>query len=635
MSKWSIDKARAVYNIANWSDGFFDINEHGQLAYFDKAQNQANKDGGLPFPELVQAIKNEGLQLPVLARFSGILRDRLKRLIQVFDQAQASLEYTGKYTAIYPIKVNQQRSVVESLLKVGGNRLGLEAGSKPELLAVLSAMQPGGVIVCNGYKDREFIELAMAGNALGYRVFVVIEKMSELDLLIEVAKETGLKPKIGLRIRLATVGSGNWQNSGGDKSKFGLAASEIIQAINKIKSAGFDDCLEMIHFHMGSQIANLDDITQGLKEAVQFYVQCCQLTRPVSVINVGGGLGIDYEGTQSRSYFSKNYSSEDYARVITDVIKEACSSHHLPEPDIFSESGRSLTAHHAVLITNVLEVEQPPYFQADVTPDYEENEMSAAFLNLLNLYRHIQDQNNSEIYHQAGQHLSALQTGFCNGSISLQQRADGEKIYVSICYALRDLLDPGNRRHREILDLLNEKLVDKYFCNFSIFQSAPDVWAMQQIFPIMPVQRLDEAPTRRGVIVDVTCDSDGRIDHYVDNEGVEASLPLHEIASNQEYQIAIFLVGAYQEILGDMHNLFGDTNSVNVNILENNKLELSEIYLGDTVASVLEDVNYGQETLVAALEKKINAAPELSAESRKKLLATVSQGLTSYTYLKN
>lgn len=631
MEKWSIDKARAVYNISNWSDEFFDINDQGQLVYC----HHGSRKGQLPFPEMVQAIKEVGLQLPVLARFPGILRGRLLQLISAFDEARSNCQYAGKYTAIYPIKVNQQRSVVSTLLKAGGERIGLEAGSKPELLAVLSTMPAGGVIVCNGYKDREFIELAMVGIAMGHRVFVVIEKLSELDLLIQVALETGIKPGIGLRVRLATVGSGNWQNSGGDKSKFGLGSSEVMQAIIKIKSAQLDDCLDMIHFHMGSQIANLDDISQGLKEAAQFYVQCCALTRPVSVINVGGGLGIDYEGTQSRSYFSKNYSSEDYARTITTIIKETCTQHHLPEPEIFSESGRSLTAHHAVLITNVLETEQPPQHKNDNGTDHNETNAPEAFINLFSLYKNIQKQNISEAYHLAGQYLTRLQSDFCVGEISLKQRAEGEKLYVSICLALREQLDSGNRRHRQILDELNEKLVDKYFCNFSVFQSVPDVWAMQQIFPIMPAQRLDEEPTRRGVIVDVTCDSDGRIDHYVDNEGVEASLPLHELEDDQEYLIAIFLVGAYQEILGDMHNLFGDTNSVNVSITEENKIELSEINFGDTVSSVLEYVNYEHGTLRAALEKKITAVPELSAESREKLLAIVTQGLKAYTYLKN
>ena len=648
MDKWSIDKARAVYNIGNWSDGFFDINESGQLVYCDQGQKQTDqkqskKTNKLSFPELVQAIRDEGLQLPVLARFPGILRDRLRYLIAAFDQARESLDYAGKYTAIYPVKVNQQRSVVESLLKAGGDRLGLEAGSKPELLAILSTMTPGGVIVCNGYKDREFIELAMAGIAIGFRVFVVIEKLTELDLLIEVAREVGLKPNIGLRIRLATVGSGNWQNSGGDKSKFGLAASEVLLAITKMKSAQFEDCLDMIHFHMGSQIANLDDITQGLQEAAQFYVQCCALTRPVSVINVGGGLGVDYEGTRSRSYFSKNYSSKDYARTITAAIKEACTQHYLPEPEIYSESGRSLTAHHAVLITNVLEVEQPPRFQPENLPAAKNSELPVALGKLLDLSQSLpgaipetlSDKALSENYHQAGKYLTELQTDFSQASCPLHFRAAGESIYVSICIAIREKLDPANRVHREILDQLNEKLVDKYFCNFSVFQSVPDIWAMQQVFPIMPVQGLNVEPTRRGVVVDITCDSDGRIDHYVDNEGVEASLPLHEVGKNQDYLIAIFLVGAYQEILGDMHNLFGDTNSVNVSVTGENEIKLSEIDRGDTVSSVLEYVHYDQAVLAAALEQKIEAVSHLQDSIKQSLLATIKRGLTAYTYLKS
>lgn len=650
MNKWSIDKARAVYNIASWSDGFFDINEPGELVYCDHRQgkNKARTHFEHTFPDLVQAIRDEGLQLPVLARFSGILRDRLQHLITAFDQARESLDYTGKYTAIYPIKVNQQRSVVENLLKAGGDRLGLEAGSKPELLAIMSTMAPGGVIVCNGYKDREFIELAMTGIAIGFRVFVVIEKLSELDLLIEVAREVGLKPNIGLRVRLAAVGSGNWQNSGGDKSKFGLVASEVLQAITKIKSARLEDCFNMIHFHMGSQIANLDDINKGLQEAVQYYVQCCTLTRPVSVINVGGGLGVDYEGTQSCSYFSKNYSSEDYARTITAAIKEACSRHHLPEPEIYSESGRSLTAHHAVMITNVLEVEQPPQFQPGNLTDLKKSQLPVALGKLLDLYQSLPETRPgtlsgeavAETYHQAGQYLSELQTDFSQANCPLEYRAVGESIYVSICVAIREILDLANHGQPEnikgeILDLLNEKLVDKYFCNFSVFQSAPDIWAMQQIFPIMPVQGLKDKPTRRGVIVDITCDSDGRIDHYVDNEGVEASLPLHEVGDDQDYLIAIFLVGAYQEILGDMHNLFGDTNSVNVSISGENKIKLSEINRGDTVSSVLEYVHYEHADLTTALEKKIKAASHLQDSTRESLLMTIRRGLTAYTYLKN
>ena len=637
MSKWSIDKARAVYNIANWGDGFFDINESGQLVYCD--QEQTGRTNKLPFPELVQATRDKGLQLPVLARFPGILRDRLGHLIAAFDQARDRLDYAGKYTAIYPVKVNQQRSVVESLLQAGGDRLGLEAGSKPELLAILSTMAPGGVIVCNGYKDRQFIELAMAGIAIGHRVFVVIEKMSELDLLIEVAREVGLKPSIGLRIRLATVGSGNWQNSGGDKSKFGLAASEVLQAITKIKSARFEDCLDMIHFHMGSQIANIDDITQGMQEAAQFYVQCSMLTRPVSVINVGGGLGVDYEGTQSRSYFSKNYSSQDYARTITAIIKESCSRHHLPEPEIYSESGRSLTAHHAVLITNVLEVEQPPRFQPENLMTTQKPGLPVALGKLLDLLQSLSETLSgkvvSETYHQAGKYLSELQADFSLANCPLQYRAAGESIYVSICVAIREKLEPANRVHREILDQLNEKLVDKYFCNFSVFQSVPDIWAMQQVFPIMPVQGLKEEPTRRGVIVDITCDSDGRIDHYVDNEGVEASLPLHEVGNDGDYLIAIFLVGAYQEILGDMHNLFGDTNSVNVSITKDNKIKLSEVDRGDTASSVLEYVHYDQAVLAESLEQKIKAALHLPDSVKQSLLATIRRGITAYTYLKS
>jgi len=631
MKKWSIKNARDVYNITNWSDGYFDIDDSGLLAYCD----QHNRDRQVSFSSIIQAIKTQGLHLPVLVRFSGILRDRLKKLVSAFDQAHKNIGYSGRYTIIYPIKVNQQRSVVEDLLEFGDDRVGLEAGSKPELLAVMSAMEPGGVIVCNGYKDREFIELSMAALAIGFRVYVVIEKLTELDLLIKVSRETGLKPNIGLRIRLASTGSGNWQNSGGDKSKFGLASSEVLQAIEMIKTAGLDDCLAMIHFHMGSQIANLDDINQGMREAMQYYAQCCRLLQPVGILNVGGGLGIDYEGTKSRSYFSKNYSSEEYAQNVSSVIKETCAGYGLPEPDIFSESGRALTAHHAVLLTDVLEVEKPPRFDPVSTPGDQDSDEPEALRKLRNLYKKQKYSGISEAYHQLGQSLAQVQLEFSQGKATLRHRAEGEGLYVSVCLAIRDQLDPGNRRHREILDEINEKLVDKYFCNFSVFQSVPDVWAMQQVFPIMPVQRLDERPDRRGVVVDVTCDSDGRLDHYVDNEGVEASLPLHQIRPGQDYFIAIFLVGAYQEILGDMHNLFGDTDSVHVAISETNEVILSEIVRGDTVSSVLDYVHYSRNDLVTALERKIMQAGQLQEETRKGLLQIITRGLDSYTYLKN
>lgn len=630
MSSWSIKKAREVYSIPNWSDGFFDINEKGQLIFHDKDNKKSAS-----FDKIVAAVHKAGLQMPVLARFTGILKNRLLNLIDAFDQTHQRLNYKALYTVIYPIKVNQQRSVVEGLLNYGGDRIGLEAGSKPELLAVMSLMEPGGVIVCNGYKDREFIELAMTALSIGFQVYIVIEKLSELELLIEVANDFRLKPHIGLRIRLASTGSGNWQNSGGDKSKFGLASSEVILAINKIKSADMSDCLKMIHFHMGSQIANIEDIKKGVNEAAQYFVQCSKLINPVSIINVGGGLGIDYEGTKSQSYFSKNYNTEDYARVVTSSIQEACKKNNLPEPNIFSESGRALTAHHAVLITNVLEVEQPPDLLADDELIAVDTNQPDALINLARLKNKPESQNSEETYRLAGEYLSELQKSFSAGRVSLQQRAKAEKLYIFICTVLRKQLDPENYNQRKILDELNEKLVDKYFCNFSIFQSVPDVWAMQQIFPIVPVQRLDERPLRRGVVVDVTCDSDGRIDHYVDNVGIEASLPLHSLESDKDYLLAIFLVGAYQEILGDIHNLFGDTDSVHINISEDGVPELSEIIQGDTVSNVLNYVHYDSQTLETTLTKKINTPVDMQSAVKEKLLGIVKRGLTGKTYLKS
>jgi arginine decarboxylase len=583
--------------------------------------------------ELSREIKAAGLSLPVLVRFSDILRHRVETLCRAFDRAMQADAYRGQYTSVYPIKVNQQKSVVEKILARNDGRVGLEAGSKPELLAVLAqSRQDGGVVVCNGYKDREYIRLALIGLALGHRVYIVVEKPTELELVIREAGNLGITPLIGLRMRLASIGAGKWQNSGGEKSKFGLSASQVLDAIARLRAADLLPSLQMMHFHMGSQIANIQHIQLGMREAARYYAEFRAAGADIRVLNVGGGLGVDYEGTRSRSFCSMNYSIDEYAHNIVHAVSEICAENKLPHPDIVTESGRAVTAHHAVLITNVVDTESAP--GADSVPKATENE-PAIIRDLWQTLATLSERSVVEAYHDAAYRLSEAQGMFSHGVLTLAQRARAEQIYFAICWKVRELLQPASRTHREILDELNEKLADKYFCNFSLFQSMPDHWAIDQIFPVVPLNRLNEPPTRRGVMQDITCDSDGSIDLYVDGEGIDSTLPLHPLRENEPYLLGIFLVGAYQEILGDMHNLFGDTDSVHVELLPDGDHRLLQAARGDTVDSVLRYVHFNADDLLAAYRAKIERAPSLGAENRGSYLAELAEGLKGYTYLED
>jgi arginine decarboxylase len=540
--------------------------------------------------------------------------------------------YQGRYTAVYPIKVNQQRSVVEALLAHGGERVGLEAGSKPELLAVLARSRPGGIVVCNGYKDREYIRLALIGTSLGHRVHIVVEKLSELELVIQEARTLNVAPLLGVRVRLSSLGAGKWQNTGGEKSKFGLQAAEVLRVVARLREVGMVEALQMMHFHMGSQIANIQHIQSGMSEAARYYAELHAQGVTIRVLNAGGGLGVDYEGTRSRSFCSMNYSVDEYAHNIVHAIKEICTEHDLPHPDIVTESGRALTAHHAVLITNVIEVEQAPGTERQAPARADEPQI---IQDLGRGLANVGARPPLEIYHDAVHWLNEAQGMFTHGVLSLEERARAEDLYFATCHAVRERLQPSVRAHREVLDELNEKLADKFFLNFSLFQSIPDHWAIDQIFPVVPLHRLNEAPTRRGVVQDITCDSDGRVDLYVDGEGVEASLPLHAPRAGEPYVMGIFMVGAYQEILGDMHNLFGDTDSVNVETTADGGYTLVQPRRGDTVDSVLRYVHFDAEDLLAAYRAKIDAAAHLSAEQRRAYLGELQEGLSGYTYLED
>lgn len=624
MSDWSIEQARASYNIGHWGGGYYDVDDEGRLCVYP------HRDGrqGIALTDVVDEVHRAGLNLPVLLRFNAILHDRVDSLVDAFTGAMEQDAYRGHYTAVYPIKVNQQRSVVEQILHRDDGRVGLEAGSKPELMAVLGMSPHGGTVICNGYKDREYIRLALIGKAIGHRVCIVVEKLSELKLIMEESRTLGVEPLLGLRVRLASLGSGKWQNSGGEKSKFGLSAAQVLHAVEWLRENELLDSLKLLHFHLGSQVANIRDIQRGAREVARFYAELYRLGVPLSIIDVGGGLAVDYEGTRSRSECSMNYSIEEYAHNIVHTLWDLCSEFDLPHPDIISESGRAMTAHHAVLVTNVMDVEQAPDNDPGEAPDEDEPQI------LHDLWQGMQGLSGRsalETYHDAVHWLGEAQAMYTHGVLSLAQRARAEEYYYAICRRVLSLLQPGLRAHREAIDELYEKLADKYFCNFSLFQSLPDVWGIRQIFPIVPLQRLDERPQRRAVLQDLTCDSDGRIDDYVDSEGVESSLQVHGIRPGEAYLLGFFLVGAYQEILGDMHNLFGDTNSVNVVQEADGGFRLEGPERGDTVDDLLRYVHFDPAELMQAYRNKVDAS-ELPQERRAQFIETLAHGLEGYTY---
>ena len=601
---WSIEQSKQLYAIQQWGNGYFSINEQGHVC----VKPQTDRATVIDLHEIAKALQGKGLNFPVLVRFTDILPDRIRRLQNAFDQARQTHAYSGHYTPVYPIKVNQQGNVVESILTA--EHIGLEAGSKPELLAILGLAKPGGTIVCNGYKDRLYIRMALMGQLMGLSVFIVIEKPSELEMIIEEAAKLKVWPLIGLRVRLSTISAGKWQNSGGEKSKFGLHASEVLQLIARLREKSMLDCLQLMHFHMGSQIANIHDIKLALKEAGQFYLQLHKLGAPIATVDAGGGLGVDYDGSGSRRECSINYSMTEYAENIVRSFAEVSHDHKLPQPNIITESGRAITAHHAVLITNVTEVE---------SLQGAENLPAAVFRNI------------SEAYHNAQFDMAEARARFVQGDLSLPELAETEKTYVGLCQQIQNNLNPHNHQHREILRELDEKLADKVFCNFSLFQSMPDIWGIDQIFPIMPIHRLEQQPTRRAVLQDLTCDSDGRIDHYVDQQNISNTLPLHAITENEEYLVGFFMVGAYQEILGDMHNLFGDTHSINIE-LDGEGYRFGEFMEGEDVSELLDYVHIDTAALKTAYRQKLANTP-LDAEQKQAFEQELSAGLNAYTYL--
>ena len=623
MTTWSLDQARKTYSIPHWAEGYFDVDAAGHVV----VSPHGAAGPSISLPEVVDTARANGARMPLLVRFPDILGDRLGKLQAAFGQAMQEWEYAGGYTAVYPIKVNQHRGVAGTLASHHGEGFGLEAGSKPELMAVLALSRPGGLIVCNGYKDREYIRLALIGRKLGLQTFIVIEKPSELALVIEEAKALGVKPGLGVRMRLASLGAGKWQNSGGDKAKFGLSPRQVLDLWKSLRDNGLQDSLGLLHFHMGSQISNVRDIANGMREATRYFVELSKLGATISHVDVGGGLGIDYEGTRSRSYCSINYGLNQYASNIVQPLAEACEEHQLTPPRIVTECGRAMTAHHAVLIANVSEVEQAP--EGRVPPAHDDE--PAVIRHLREIHDELDTRPAVELFHDAQHHHSEGLSLYALGQIDLTHRARIDDLFYAIAHAVRARLSSEERNHRDLLDELNERLVDKYFVNFSVFESIPDVWAIDQVFPILPIERLDEAPARRGVVCDMTCDSDGMVKTYVENEGLDSSLPLHALNHGESYRLGFFLVGAYQEILGDIHNLFGDTDTVEVK-RSGDGFAISQQRSGDTTDVMLDYVGYALSDLRAVYAERV-AKAGLPAEESKLLADALEAGLTGYTYL--
>ena len=624
MPAWSLDRARHTYSIPYWSEGYYDVDAQGRMAVLPRGA------GGpvLALPEVVAQATDAGLKLPLLLRFSDILGDRLGKLQAAFGRAMADLGYAGGYTAVYPIKVNQHRGVAGELAAAGGEGFGLEAGSKPELMAVLGLARPGSLVICNGYKDREFIRLALIGRKLGLETFIVIEKPSELAMVIEESKALGVQPGLGVRLRLASLGAGKWQNSGGDKAKFGLSPRQVLDLVERLKAAGMLDSLQLLHFHMGSQISNVRDIANGMREAVRYFVELTGLGCQIRYMDSGGGLGVDYEGTRSRGFCSINYGLDQYAHTLVQPLAEACAEHGITPPRMVTEAGRAMTAHHAVMVVNVSEVERAP----EGAVPREDGDEPAVLRHLRETHAALGQRPALELFHEAQHHLAEGQALFALGQVGLRHRARMDDLFYAIARDVRVRLTAAERSHRDVLDELDERLVDKYFVNFSVFESIPDVWAIDQVFPIVPIARLDEQPDRRGVIADLTCDSDGRIDTYVESEALDSSLPLHAPREGESYRLGIFMVGAYQETLGDIHNLFGDTDTANVVLGADGGYTVTRQRKGDTTDVMLDYVGYDLGELRAAYKAKVDAAGLEPLEAAR-LLVDLETGLTGYTYL--
>jgi len=623
---WAKGGASELYQIEGWGSGFFGVNEAGHMVAIPDGEHN------IDLKKLYDELTGRDLYAPILLRFSDILGERMAQIHQRFTIARQEAEYRGQYFGVYPIKVNQQRQVVEEIVEFGSEfNWGLEAGSKPELHATLAMLEDvEGLIVCNGYKDREFIELAMIGRKMGKRVFIVVEKLNELDLILEAAQRFGVKPLIGLRCRLAATSKGQWEDSGGDNSKFGLAASELIEVIDRLKAVDMLDCLRLLHFHIGSQVPQIRRIKQAMQEAARFYVEMRKLGAPIDFMDVGGGLGVNYDGSISANISSVDYSLQEYANDIIWTMKHVCDDEDLPHPDIISESGRALVAHHAVLLIDVLGVSRRSSGFSLAEPDED------APLQLRQLWETLSDLkqiNPREALHDVVSLREDVNKLFVLGHCSLNDKAQADELYWHMLGKLIDELD--EEELNQLVPGIRTQMADRYFCNFSLFQSLPDAWAIKQVFPVVPIHRLNEEPSRQGILVDITCDSDGKIQQFPLAGHVSSTLPLHPLKAGEDYVIGIFLTGAYQEILGDLHNLFGDTHAVHVR-MDGDQYELEQVVEGESVSEVLDYVQFHETVLLDRMRRQLAHARKekrITAKESTAFLNYYREGLKGYTYL--
>ncbi len=588
---------------------------------------------GIDLKELVDEVRERGIGLPLLIRFPEILKSRIVELNEVFRNAITEYGYKGGYKGVYPIKVNQDRYVVEQIVIYGRPyNYGLEAGSKPELLAVLAmAEDEDALIICNGYKDEEYVETALLGSKLGRNIILVVEKYSELPLIAGLAKRHNIRPRIGIRAKLSTRGSGRWEASGGDRSKFGLSSREMLEAMCFLRENGLLESFELLHFHLGSQISSIRSIKNAMREAGRFYVELSKAGAPLRYLDVGGGLGVDYDGSQTNFSSSMNYSLQEYANDVVYSIMELCDGANIPHPLLVSESGRAVVAHHAVLVVDVLGVSE---FDVGKVPETPSDSTAPVVRHLWEAYRDVSRKNFLEAYHDAIEYKDECLTLFTLGHLSLKERVIAEDIFWALCQKILRIVRELPQVPED-LEGLERALSDTYFCNFSMFQSVPDSWAVDQLFPIMPIHRLSEEPTRAGVLADITCDSDGKIDSFIDPRDVKNVLELHPLGEG-DYYIAIFMVGAYQEILGDLHNLFGDTNTVHVLTAPGGGYHIEHVLTGDTVTDVLKYVGHSREELTARVRRAAEIAlrnRRMTLEETRNLLRIYEQGLSGYTYL--
>ena len=626
---WTVTDAAELYEIDRWGKGYFSVAPNGHVRVHAGKDPQHSID----LKELVDHLQLRGIGLPILIRFSDILKQRLADIAGAFQSAIAQNQYEGRYFCVYPIKVNQQRQVVEEVLEFGRKfDFGLEAGSKPELLAVIAMATNDTPIICNGFKDAEFIETAMWAHKLGRNIIPVVEKYSELGLILEYARKIGVRPKIGMRVKLAARGGGRWQSSGGYRSKFGLTVAEVRQGLEELKSYGMQDCFKLLHFHLGSQIPNIRIVKGALNEAARIYAELVKDGAGLEFIDVGGGLGVDYDGSQTNFESSVNYTLEEYANDVVYHIQTVCDEAGVKHPVIVSESGRAIVAYHSVLVFNVLGV--AGFGEDELPTNGHGDELEQPLIDLRETYQNLTARNALESYHDAQQALDMALNLFNGGYLPLGQRCLAETIYWAISNKLRKLVQQMDDVPEDLQDL-DDSLADTYFCNFSLFQSIPDSWAIKQLFPVMPIHRLSEPPTRQGVLGDITCDSDGKIDQFIDRRDVKRTLALHQF-TGAPYYLGVFLVGAYQEILGDLHNLLGDTHAVHVSLDAAGNVVLDSVIKGDTVREVLDYVEFDADLLVRKLRDAVEAAVRdgrIDFEESGRLIRFYEDGLHGYTYL--